>query len=192
MKIKPLKPKKCRACGNKFKPWNSLQTCCSPLCAIEYDKQKKAKKAAKEHTQNKREFRLKDLPLQKKVTQAHINRAAKLWDIMNGYGCISCGKKGGATFGGHYLSVGSNPNMRFNFKNISLQCFSCNGPMGSNAINYRLGLVERYGEQFVNDLESDKDPRQFTLEEVILIGKYYKALCRRMVAENSRELTSWQ
>jgi hypothetical protein len=174
------KQKTCRSCKDKYTPTQFAQVVCGWKCAIEYDKQKKAKKEKKEHAKGKKAFRLSDAPLQKKLTQAHINKAAKLRDLGKGFGCISCGKHGGATFGGHYLSVGANPAMRFNFKNIHLQCFSCNGPLSSNAINYRLGLVERYGAKFVEDLESDKDPRKFSNDEVILIGKYYKGMIKEM------------
>jgi hypothetical protein len=181
--MKKQKPKKCKysKCKKEFMPWSTTQaTCDNYLCALGYGAEKKAKKEKKEHAKGKKAFRLSDKPLQKKLTQALINKAAKLWDLKAGRGCISCGKKGGATYGGHYLSVGSNPAMRFNFKNIHLQCFSCNGPLSSNAINYRLGLVERYGEKFVDDLESDKEPRQFSNDEVILIGKYYKGMIKEM------------
>ena len=45
-----------------------------------------------------------------------------------------------------------------------------------------MGLVERYGEQFVIDLEADKTPRQFNNEDVILIGQYYKGVIKAMEA----------
>ena len=63
-------------------------------------------------------------------------------------------------------------------KNIHTQCARCNGHLGSNAINYRLGLIERYGEQFVEDLEADKAPRQFNTDEIIAIGAYYKRMIK--------------
>ena len=67
-------------------------------------------------------------------------------------GCISCG--GEVHHAGHYLSAGHHGHLRFNEMNVNGQCLRCNNFLHGNLINYRIGLVKRYGEQKVQYLES--------------------------------------
>lgn len=90
-------------------------------------------------------------------------------------GCISCG--GQVQQAGHYYAAGHYTALRFNEVNTNGQCIRCNCFLGSNAINYRKGLIQRYGEQIVKELENSADLRKvkkwskFELEYII---KYYK------------------
>lgn len=67
-------------------------------------------------------------------------------------GCISCG--GQVDHAGHYLSAGHHGHLRFNEMNVNGQCLRCNNFLHGNLINYRQGLVNRYGKQKVQYLES--------------------------------------
>ena len=67
-------------------------------------------------------------------------------------GCISCG--GSVDHAGHYFSQGHHSALRFNEMNVNGQCLRCNNFLHGNLINYRKGLVKRYGEQKVLILES--------------------------------------
>lgn len=84
-------------------------------------------------------------------------------------GCISCGSE--VTEAGHYLSAGHNTGLRFNEINVNGQCTRCNCFMHGNLINYRSGLVKRYGEQRVLMLENCarkvKRWTRFELEAVV-------------------------
>ena len=168
--------KKCRACSERFLPTQFAQVVCSPRCAITYTQQAKQRKEKKAHAKAKREFRLSDKSLQKKLTQALVNKFVRLRDA--GKPCISCGTHEGQMQAGHYFSVGSSEHLRYAVKNIHLQCSTCNHHLSANLINYRIGLVERYGVEFVEALEADKAPRKFNNEEVILIGQFYKSRCK--------------
>lgn len=67
-------------------------------------------------------------------------------------GCISCGRE--VTEAGHYFSQGHHSSLRFNEMNTNGQCTRCNCFMHGNLIEYRQGLVKRYGEDKVLLLES--------------------------------------
>lgn len=67
-------------------------------------------------------------------------------------GCISCGRE--VQQAGHYLSVGHHAHLRFSEFNCAGQCIRCNLYLSGNLINYRQGLVKRYGENKVLMLEA--------------------------------------
>lgn len=92
-------------------------------------------------------------------------------------GCISCG--GSVDHAGHYFSAGHYSAYRFNEMNTNGQCLRCNNFLSGNLINYRKGLISRYGESAVKQLEDMAELRKatkwdrFTLEQII---KTYKLL----------------
>jgi hypothetical protein len=79
--------------------------------------------------------------------QKLVNRSVRLRDTdENGNGnCISCGKpqhfKGSEA--GHFYSVGGYPALRFDTKNIYLQCTGCNKHNHGNIHEYRKVLEKR-------------------------------------------------
>jgi len=192
MKIKPLKPKKCRACGNKFQPWNSLQTCCSTFCSIAYDKQKKAKKAAKDLARDRAEFKLNDKKTQKNLAQKYFNQFIRLRDAK--LPCISCGTTKDVVYcAGHYRSRGAVSALAFNEFNTNKQCNKrCNLELSGNIGEYRIALVKKIGVDKVEWLEGPHEPIKYQVSDYVAIKKKYLEIVNRMVAENSRELTSWQ
>ena len=86
-------------------------------------------------------------------------------------GCISCGSE--VTEAGHYLSQGHHSAFRFNEVNTNGQCTRCNRFLHGNLINYRIGLVRKYGEEKVLMLENSRNRlkkwSRFELEEIIKI-----------------------
>ena len=90
-------------------------------------------------------------------------------------GCISCG--GPVENAGHYFSAGHYSALRFNETNVNGQCVHCNKWLHGNLINYRKGLVKKYGAETVELLEASVQLRKatkwdrYTLE---LIIKTYK------------------
>lgn len=90
-------------------------------------------------------------------------------------GCISCGKE--VTEAGHYFSAGHYSALRFNEINDNGQCTRCNCFLHGNLINYRKGLVKRYGEKKVIELENSvaiRTVKKWTRFELELIIKMYK------------------
>ena len=88
-------------------------------------------------------------------------------------GCVSCG--GEVHHAGHYLSAGHHGHLRFNEMNVQGQCLRCNNFLHGNLINYRQGLVSRYGEQKVLYLEScAHGTKRWSRTELIAIIETYK------------------
>lgn len=66
--------------------------------------------------------------------------------------CICCGSFN-TSDAGHYFSQGQHSALRFNETNVNLCCRKCNHFLAGNLINYRQGLIRRYGEAAVDKLE---------------------------------------
>ena len=66
-------------------------------------------------------------------------------------GCISCGAE--VEQAGHYHSQGHHSALRYDPINTNGQCRRCNMFLSGNLIKYRQGLVRKYGEQVVLELE---------------------------------------
>lgn len=106
---------------------------------------------------------------------AHVrNRDAEL-------GCISCGAE--VQQAGHYHSQGQHSGLRFGlpdslaYYNTNGQCIRCNMFLSGNLINYRHGLVARYGEEFVTELEEyalNNPLKKWTRSELEEIINHYK------------------
>jgi hypothetical protein len=95
-------------------------------------------------------MRTETIPTLLKKAQASFNKYIRTRD--QNKGCISCGKQ--ITDAGHYRSVGQFSALRFNEMNVNGQCRACNCFLHGNLIEYRKGLVNRYGEEKVLYLES--------------------------------------
>lgn len=89
-------------------------------------------------------------------------------------GCISCGAE--VEQAGHYHSQGHHSALRYDPTNTNGQCRRCNMFLSGNLIKYRQGLVRKYGEQTVLELEEKANTNRLKkwsraeLEE--LITKY--------------------
>ena len=84
--------------------------------------------------------------------------------------CISCG--GPVEQAGHYFSSGHYSALTFNEMNVNGQCIRCNCFIHGNLIHYRMGLVQKYGDKKVKQLEKEAEVRTYKwsrteLEEII-------------------------
>ena len=109
------------------------------------------------------------LPKLKKKAQDIFNKWIRERD--KDLGCISCGAIGSQA--GHYFSSGHYSSLTFSEINVNLQCTRCNMFLHGNLIHYRQGLIKKYGEKKIIQLEEDsrygikKYSRQ-ELEEIIM------------------------
>jgi hypothetical protein len=111
------------------------------------------------------------IPKLTKKAQDVFNRWIRRRDADKG--CISCGAE--IDHAGHYLSAGHHGHLRFNEMNVNGQCLRCNNFLHGNLINYRIGLVKRYGEEKVQYLEScAHGVKKWTRIELLSIIAYYK------------------
>lgn len=130
-------------------------------CLIDYADRQQRKK----NRRNKIEFNRQDRSWWLKKTQAKVNEYIRLRDKHQP--CISCGAVNYRITAGHYRSVGAAPELRFNEHNIHGQCwFNCNSNQSGNLIEYRKGLIERYGVDYVTALEAEHPPQHYSIDDL--------------------------
>ena len=196
-KPKSIKAKRCKVCKEPFIPRRPMQSCCSyPMpCEATKADQLAAKSAAKRDAAQRKDTKDK---LQKFVKISDLEQTARKalqefrrWqDIKAGYGCISCGKPwdgydnraaGHGWDGGHLRSVGSAKHMSLVPENIHLQCVYCNQTLKGNALEYRKGLIARYGTEYVEKLECDNESRKHARQDLIELAAHYRAKTRELL-----------
>ena len=89
--------------------------------------------------------------------------------------CISCGRHHqGQYHAGHYRSVGSSPENRYNELNVHKQCSACNNHLSGNLIPYRVNLIDKIGLDAVELIENSSKAKKYTIEELKEIEQEYK------------------
>jgi len=124
--------------------------------------------------------------------QKAVNKFIRIRDT--GKTCISCDRemkfgvamqfaRGAIAVAGHFRSVGSAKNMRFNTKNINAQCVQCNSWKSGNRAGYEAGIIKRFGQQRLDDLIADQSTKNYTRDDFKRItrifnrrAKHYKTL----------------
>ena len=164
------KPRTC-LCGETFTPWTTTQKVCSPACALIKVQQAKDKKRRKENREAK--ARLKTRGDWLREAQIAFNAYIRARD--NGDGCISCGRNTGCKMNaGHYRSVGACPELRFEEFNVHLQCEHCNSYLSGNAIEYRIRLIDKIGQEKVAWLEGPHDHKKYSIDDIKAIKAEYR------------------
>ncbi len=141
----------CKQCGKEYQKYNSTQKTCSDKCLKKLNeiKEKEKKKIARE----------------KKAVSITVLKS-KLWKIISEYirrkdadnegnvSCVTCWmrKHWKEMQAGHFVPSWSSSYLRYVEDNIHPQCYHCNINLGSNPIEYRIYMVNRYGEKFVEQM----------------------------------------
>ncbi|MBK5437942.1 recombination protein NinG [Pseudomonas sp. TH32] len=191
MIAKQPKPKKCKnpACGISFPPQRLGQSVCSPKCglAIKDVNQAKARKSLAQVERREikvRKEKLKSRGEHMREAQQAFNEYIRTRDQAAGHPCISSGKpldwSGNAVDAGHYRSVGSAPHLRFDERNCHAQSKQDNRFLSGNAVDYRIGLIARIGQEAVDALEADQSVRKYSVEQIKGIKAYYRAKTREL------------
>lgn len=193
--------RKCRACKEYWRPENGTPafvkwcsyTCREALALIELEKVKKRNIAAKkrrlqkqrsENSKRKRAYYANHIPTRRKAAVAAFNKFIRLRD--RGLPCISCGKpsagSGAGRFdAGHYIPAGSCSALRFDEHNVNLQCaWNCNVHKSGNHVEYRKGLIKKYGQAEVARLEGPQPTVKRRAEDYLAIEKLYKEKCAEL------------
>ena len=193
------KEKRCqnKACGKMFKPYKTTDKVCSLSCAVafgvnhvEADRRAKLKAERKETREKLYELKKpKDLI---PSVQAAFNKMIRARD--KDQPCISCGREyipeqyGGSWDCGHFLGVGSHPELRFEPMNAYRQCKSCNG--GSNkyakkgytvAKDYEERLIARIGQAAVDWLKSPHEAKHYTKDDLEALKKHFNQKARELM-----------
>lgn len=196
--MRASKIKLCKVCKGEFKPFRSTQVVCGRYCAVKFaqdqsrakdDKLAKAVKAQRsKETRAKREA-MKTKPQLTKEAQTQFNRYIRARDF--GKPCISCGATptddglitGSRIDAGHYRSTGACPELRFEVENCHAQCVKCNRYLSGNAVDYRIGLIQRIGEDKVNWLEGPHSPKRYDKDDLRHIRDHYRKLANKLEKE---------
>lgn len=176
----PGRKAKCKICRKEYVKRSISHKVCSPECAIEWNKQEKAKQERKE-TRVRREA-IKTRADLIREAQSAFNKFIRIRDKDDP--CISCGRcHNGQYHAGHYLSTGARPELRFNENNCHKQCAPCNNHLSGNIALYRIALIKKIGLEEVERLEGPHQPKKYTREELIEIKRRY-TLKARMLESN--------
>lgn len=173
----------CKWCGGEYKPYRTTQRVCSPGCAINFNAKKSEEKSAKEWRKEKKVLKEKLKTLGQYETEAR--KVFQMWirkvrDKDNP--CISCGVYKSPQFdSGHMFSANQFSTLIFCEENVHKQCVRCNRDLHGNLLAYREGLIKRYGEQYVIDLEEKKEAGRnykHTKIELVKIKQHYQKLLK--------------
>ena len=106
------------------------------------------------------------VPFQKWIRLRDANRA-----------CISCNQIGADIFdAGHFYKSELYSGLIFDETNCHSQCRACNRYLNGNEANYRLGLIKRFGDSYVKELDAKaliKRNYKYTREEILDIKTSY-------------------
>ena len=191
LSTKKPKPKTCKnpACRASFAPQRLGQAVCSPKCALVVVEMKKAKEKKSLAQAGRREIKVRKEKLKSRgdhmrEAQKAFNEYIRTRDQAAGHLCISSGKpldwSGNAVDAGHYRSVGSAPHLRFDERNCHAQSKQDNRFLSGNAVDYRIGLIARIGQEAVDALESDQSVRKYTVDEIKAIKAEYRAKTKEL------------
>ena len=184
-----VKQKRCKVCKTSFEPTKPMQAVCGLGCALTLALCKRKLLEAKERRETAKADRVKREKLKTKgeyikEAQSAFNKYVRLRDA--GKGCVSCESDcgstspGGSGDAGHFRSRGSAPHLRFDERNVHLQCKRCNRYLSGNVANYRIGLIERIGQSALDELEADQTSRNYTIDDLKNIKAIYTAKCKEL------------
>jgi len=173
--------------------------CGGPDCGIGLyklasEKLRKAQDKKERKELKARKDKLNDtIPVWTKKVQGKFNAYIRERDA--GKACISCGKtrNGKAVFrasafdAGHYRSVGSCPELRFEPLNCHRQCVKCNRDLSGNAVEYRINLVKRIGTKKVEWLEGPHEPKRYRVPDLKELYEYWSNKLKEEKAKNEAE-----
>lgn len=170
-----MKKKKCKICSEVFDPVKFAQNVCSIKCSLIHAKNLKEKKQAKEWKDEKKVLKekLKTLGQYESEAKKSFQKWIRLRD--KNQPCISCGKVSDQMDGGHFKKSEIYSGVIFNEMNCHAQCRKCNRYLNGNELNYRLGLINRYGLEYANNIEQiANETRQYKYTKEELIAKKLK------------------
>lgn len=171
-------------CSVLFETPRSLQTVCGPACALAVapanrDRARKSLAQLERREIKARKEKLKSRSEHMKDTQTAFNAWVRARDA--GQPCISCGRfHQGKNDAGHYRTVASAPELRFEPLNCHLQCSPCNTYKSGDIVNYRISLVQRIGAEKVAWLEGPHAPKKYTVGDLKALTAQYREQTRAL------------
>lgn len=180
-----MKDKKCKVCGILFTPVQFAQAVCNYKCAIIHSKNLKDQKEQREWKAEKAV--LKDKLKTLSEYEADAKKSFQKWIRLRDASlpCISCNNSNTKDWaGGHFYSAGMYSGLMFDERNCHKQCNThCNKYLAGNLLEYRKGLIKRYGIEFVEVLDqvsNEKRNYKFTKDELIAKKLKYDILIKEI------------
>lgn len=188
--MKVPRSRKCKVCGERFKPSTRYDWWCSEehkeelITKLATEARQKRiqqqERQRKETTQQeRRSLKIRKLavkPLSYFAKQAQTEFNAFIRERDADLPCISCGRfHDGQYHAGHYRTVGANPELRFNEDNCHKQCSPCNNHLSGNIENYTPSIRAKIGEQAYQLLMGAHEPQRYRREDFERIRDEYKA-----------------
>lgn len=197
--------RKCKECGEYFPAVEMVKVPAGVFCCIEHasewavkarqkaqDKIKRRKasddKAEKKVSRERDLERLKsvqNISFFHKKAQSAFNAFIRERD--KGNPCISCGKPDNGQHqrhASHYRSVGACSSLRYDERNVHASCSVCNNYLSGNLANYRVAMIEKFGSELVEWLESQPKSFKWTREMLEDIEKQYKLKLKQLKQSN--------
>jgi hypothetical protein len=146
-------------------------------------KVKKEQQEKKVHNAAKKRLKDNDRGVQIKKTQTIFNAFIRCRD--RALPCISCGTTKTVKYdAGHYKTTKAHPELRFDERNCHKQCSkNCNVSLSGNILEYRAGLIQRFGIGIVDYLEGPHEPKRYTIDNLKTIQKWFKRKTKRLEAK---------
>lgn len=196
----------CKYCQSRYKPARAMQpgrVCNSRDCqaqfAMDSIDQKKQKQAKQERIAAKEDRKVIKAKLESmkgigeltKEAQREFNAFIRWRDRLAGFLCISSGRpldwNGNKVDAGHYRSTGSAPHLRFDERNCHAQSKHDNRHLSGNAVDYRIGLIQRIGIEAVEALEADQTPRKYTKDQLREIRDSYREKANQLKKQSEEK-----
>lgn len=178
--------RRCSNCRKKVAASESIisrfKAFCTYECLKDYTEKNADKLADKTRKQKRQEDRVRKEKLKTKgqwtkEAQAAVNAYVR-WRDRN-KNCISCNASlksealGGGYDAGHYRSRGSAPHLRFRTDQIFGQCKKCNRYLSGNVDKMRVGIVWRYGQEYLDRIEMDNTPKHYSIDDLKRIKRIF-------------------
>lgn len=189
------KPNKCKHCKKRM-PEDQARHVLHKECIEPWSVAFLAKKQAKEKADRLKKAKVERAEIRrrkaedKKLSEWHadaqtaVNAFVRVRDV--GLPCCSCPAPWSPDFqAGHYRSRGAAKNLALDPRNIHGQCIQCNLHKHSNAVEYRIRLVERFGVAFVEAIEADNNPRHYSIDDLKAIRAEFVAKTKQLKKEQA-------
>jgi len=178
-----LKPRPCKQCGTVYAPSRPLQSVCTLTCALDQSRAKGAQAAIKAARQ--RVIDLKPKSHWAKLAQKSFN--AYIVERDRDKVCISCGIDRGRWHASHFRSVAAAKQLRFNTLNVNKSCAQCNLIKSGNITAYRIGLVDKIGEERVLAIEHDNRRANYSDEYLKRIKTLFAKRKKHLIKLRERQ-----
>lgn len=181
-----MKPKtKICKCGAEFEPIQKFNStiksnkCVKCLASSQRKKEwvKERKELNQTHKELKEKVRSTDLKTRKRAAKDACHEYIRFRDFL--LPCISCGTiKAKEWHASHFHESGNNPGIRYDERNIHKSCEQCNTYKHGNLIGYRKGIIERYGQAYMDELDAiklgEQSKKRWGADELRQIEARYK------------------